>query len=54
MNSNSLSAPLVRWVMVFASIAILVLAMRAVSDILSPVILAMVLAVSVAPLPGWP
>jgi predicted PurR-regulated permease PerM len=53
MNSEGPTAPLVKSVVVFAGVAIVILAMRAASDILSPVLLAMVLAISVAPLLDW-
>jgi predicted PurR-regulated permease PerM len=53
MNSENPAAPLVKSVVVLAGIAILILAMQVASDILSPVLLAMVLAVTASPLLGW-
>jgi predicted PurR-regulated permease PerM len=53
MNSDNPSAPLIRPVVIITGIAILILAMRAASDVLSPILLAMVLAITAAPLLGW-
>jgi predicted PurR-regulated permease PerM len=53
MNSETSAPSIVATVVIFAGVSILLLAMRAASDILSPVLLAMVLAITAAPLLGW-
>ena len=53
MNPRSPASPLVNAVVVFAGLAIVILAMRATSDVLSPLLLALVLAIAMAPLLGW-
>ena len=52
-NSESPAPPLINSVVIAASIAIVLLAMRAVSDILSPILLAIVLAITASPLLNW-
>lgn len=53
MDSESSVAPLVKPVVLFAGIAILLLTMQAASDILAPILMAMVLAVSTTPILFW-
>lgn len=53
MNSKTSVPSLVLWVVVLACISIALLAMRAASSILSPVLAALVLVMPVAPLLGW-
>ncbi|MFC2046055.1 AI-2E family transporter [Chloroflexota bacterium] len=53
MNSKTSAPSIVATVVIFAGASILLLAMRAASDILSPVLLAMVLAITAAPLLDW-
>jgi AI-2 transport protein TqsA len=53
MNSESSAPPLMNLVVTMAAVAIVLLAMRAASDILSPILLAAVLAITAAPLLNW-
>jgi predicted PurR-regulated permease PerM len=53
MNSESSAPPLTNMAVTMAAIAILLLAMRAASDILSPIFLAAVLAITASPLLNW-
>jgi predicted PurR-regulated permease PerM len=53
MNSEASSPPLVNSVVLLAGVAIVLLAMQVASDILSPVLLALVLAITVSPLLYW-
>ena len=53
MNSETRPTPIVVSIVIFTGIAVGLLAMRAASEILSPVLLALVLAVSVSPLLNW-
>lgn len=53
MNSETTAKPLVVSAVLFASLAVGLLAMRAANDILSPILLALVLAISVSPLLRW-
>jgi len=53
MNSESSAPPLTNMAVTMAAIAIVLLAMRAASDILSPILLAAVLAITASPLLNW-
>lgn len=53
MNSETSTPPLISSVVIFAGVAIVLLAMRAASDILSPILLALVLAITASPLLRW-
>lgn len=53
MNSDKSIPPMVISAVLFASLSIGLLAMRAASDILSPILMAAVLAISVSPLLRW-
>ena len=53
MNSKTSVPSLILWVMVFVGISIVLLAMRAANEILSPVLAALMLVMPVAPLLGW-
>lgn len=53
MNAETPAPPLINSVIIVAGVAIVLLAMRVASDILSPVLLALVLAITVSPLLHW-
>ena len=53
MNSKSLASSPVISVVIFAGISIVILTMRIASDILSPILMALVLAITAAPLLNW-
>ena len=53
MNRERSAPPLFNSVVMAAGIAIVILSMRAASDILSPILLAMVLAITASPLINW-
>jgi predicted PurR-regulated permease PerM len=53
MNSEESTPPLINSVVILAGVAIVLLAMQIASDILSPVLLALVLAITVSPLLYW-
>ena len=53
MNSETSTPPLINSVVILAGVAIVLLAMQVASDILSPVLLALVLALTASPLLYW-
>jgi predicted PurR-regulated permease PerM len=52
-SSETPATRLVVWVVLAAGIAIVLLAMRAASEILSPILLGMLLAITASPLLNW-